>query len=44
MPPMSWKTAFRSFYYETAEEPEDIVLPSEKTRPKRTAGRRSMNG
>ena len=23
---MSWKTAFRSFYYETAEEPEDIVL------------------
>lgn len=23
---MSWKTAFRSFYYETAEEPEDITL------------------
>ncbi len=23
---MSWKTAFRSFYYETAEAPEDIVL------------------
>ena len=22
----NWKTAFRSFYYETAEEPEDIVL------------------
>ncbi len=29
---MSWKTAYRSFYYETAEEPEDIVLD-----PKRTA-------
>ncbi|WP_137702376.1 cysteine hydrolase family protein [Marimonas lutisalis] len=27
---MNWKTAFRSFYYETAEEPEDIeFLPSE---------------
>ncbi len=26
----NWKTAFRSFYYETAEEPEDIELtPSE---------------
>lgn len=23
---MTWKTAFRSFYYETAEEPEDPVL------------------
>jgi len=23
---MSWKTAFRSFYYATAEEPDDIVL------------------
>ena len=23
---MSWKTAFRSFYYETAEEPDDILL------------------
>lgn len=23
---MSWKTAYRSFYYETADEPEDIVL------------------
>lgn len=23
---MSWKTAFRSFYYETAEEPDDITL------------------
>ncbi|MCQ0093567.1 cysteine hydrolase family protein [Roseovarius sp. M141] len=29
---MSWKTAYRSFYYETAEPPEDIVLD-----PKRTA-------
>lgn len=29
---MSWKTAYRSFYYETAEAPEDIVLD-----PKRTA-------
>ncbi|SFC09273.1 cysteine hydrolase family protein [Tropicimonas isoalkanivorans] len=28
---MSWKTAFRSFYYETADEPEDIVLPPEET-------------
>lgn len=28
---MSWKTAYRSFYYETAEEPEDIVLPAAKT-------------
>ena len=23
---MSWKTAFRSFYYELAEEPDDISL------------------
>lgn len=23
---MSWKTAFRSFYYETAQEPDDITL------------------
>lgn len=23
---MSWKTAFRSFYYETEEEPDDITL------------------
>ena len=23
---MSWKTDWRSFYYETAEEPEDIHL------------------
>lgn len=28
---MSWKTAFRSFYYETAPEPEDIVLPPVET-------------
>jgi len=28
---MSWKTAYRSFYYETAEEPEDIHLSAEKT-------------
>lgn len=28
---MSWKTAFRSFYYETADEPEDIVLPPAET-------------
>lgn len=26
-----WKTAWRSFYYETAEEPEDIVLPPKET-------------
>lgn len=23
---MSWKTAYRSFYYATAEEPDDIRL------------------
>ncbi|MEM6322198.1 MAG: isochorismatase family cysteine hydrolase [Pseudomonadota bacterium] len=28
---MTWKTAFRSFYYETAEPPEDIVLTPEQT-------------
>ena len=28
---MSWKTAYRSFYYATAEEPEDIVLPPAET-------------
>ncbi|QIE55992.1 cysteine hydrolase [Pikeienuella piscinae] len=28
---MSWKTAYRSFYYETAEEPEDISLAPERT-------------
>jgi biuret amidohydrolase len=26
-----WKTAYRSFYYDTAELPEDIVLSSQKT-------------
>ena len=26
-----WKTAYRSFYYETAEEPDDIVLQPAKT-------------
>ena len=26
-----WKTAYRSFYYENAEEPDDIVLKSGKT-------------
>ncbi|MEM8570735.1 MAG: isochorismatase family cysteine hydrolase [Pseudomonadota bacterium] len=28
---MSWKTAYRSFYYHDAEEPEDIVLHPERT-------------
>ncbi len=28
---MNWKTAYRSFYYQNAEPPEDIVLPPEKT-------------
>ncbi|WP_068113949.1 cysteine hydrolase family protein [Tropicimonas marinistellae] len=28
---MNWKTAFRSFYYETAEEPEDINLVADET-------------
>lgn len=28
---MSWKTSYRSFYYENAEEPEDIVLDPEST-------------
>ena len=28
---MNWKTAYRSFYYASAEEPEDIVLVPEKT-------------
>ena len=28
---MSWKTAYRSFYYANAEEPEDIVLETGKT-------------
>jgi nicotinamidase-related amidase len=28
---MSWKTAHRSFYYETAPEPEDLDLPKSAT-------------
>lgn len=28
---MNWKTSYRSFYYEGAPEPEDIVLTSEDT-------------
>jgi nicotinamidase-related amidase len=28
---MNWKTAYRSFYYTNAEQPEDIVLESAKT-------------
>ena len=28
---MNWKTAFRSFYYEHAAEPEDIALDPETT-------------
>ena len=28
---MSWKTAYRSFYYQNAPEPEDIVLRPEQT-------------
>lgn len=28
---MSWKTAYRSFYYANAEPPEDISLPPGKT-------------
>jgi len=28
---MSWKTAYRSFYYETAPEPDDIVLKHAET-------------
>jgi nicotinamidase-related amidase len=27
----NWKTAFRSFYYQTAEDPEDIILEHDKT-------------
>nr|WP_246717327.1 hypothetical protein [Oricola nitratireducens] len=27
----NWKKAFRSFYYETAEDPEDIALVRERT-------------
>lgn len=28
---MNWKTAYRSFYYEDAPEPEDLVLKKEET-------------
>ncbi|MBK1702752.1 cysteine hydrolase family protein [Thiococcus pfennigii] len=28
---MSWKTAYRSFYYEGAPEPDDLVLPPAET-------------
>ena len=28
---MSWKTAYRSFYYDGAPEPEDMVLPAAET-------------
>lgn len=28
---MNWKTAYRSFYYAIAEEPDDILLPDEQT-------------
>jgi nicotinamidase-related amidase len=28
---MNWKTDYRSFYYQNAEEPDDIVLPPQKT-------------
>lgn len=28
---MNWKTDYRSFYYQNADEPEDIVLPPHKT-------------
>jgi nicotinamidase-related amidase len=28
---MSWKTAYRSFYYQDAPEPEDIVLAPAET-------------
>jgi biuret amidohydrolase len=28
---MNWKTAYRSFYYENAPEPEDLVLPYAET-------------
>ncbi|WP_116132055.1 cysteine hydrolase family protein [Tropicimonas sp. IMCC34043] len=28
---MSWKTAYRSFYYQNAPEPDDIVLPTAET-------------
>lgn len=28
---MNWKTAYRSFYYKDAEDPEDIILQASKT-------------
>jgi len=28
---MNWKTAYRSFYYQDAPEPEDLVLPFQET-------------
>ena len=28
---MSWQTAYRSFYYANAEEPDDIVLVHNET-------------
>lgn len=28
---MSWKTAYRSFYYQDAPEPDDLVLPRDRT-------------
>jgi len=28
---MNWKTNYRSFYYENAEEPDDILLPTAET-------------
>ena len=28
---MNWKTAYRSFYYQGAPEPEDLVLPYDET-------------
>ncbi|MCK5647925.1 MAG: amidase, partial [Gammaproteobacteria bacterium] len=28
---MNWKTDYRSFYYEGAEEPADLSLPTDET-------------
>ena len=28
---MNWKTAYRSFYYAKAEEPDDIILDPDET-------------
>ena len=30
---MAWKTAYRSFYYANAEQPEDIALDPKTTAP-----------